>query len=311
MFTVVTNALNIANDLAVRRTIKLVVTGGVARPSSYELIGPLAEPALARLHLDYVVLGVDGFDLTTGATAHHEGEAAVNALMVAPGLDRGGGRRLVQARAQLVRPDLRRRGTVNVLVTDTGADQTLVDAFDRARRPRGQGLRWPIAQVRTATAEDAGVLAKVQLEFWQQAYAEILPTSLLLRTSERIRSRLGGPHRRRRNGAAGRRGRRGGRIRPARGRTRRRRHRRHRGDGGAPAVVPARPRRPSAGHRGIAPAAGRRDRGPVLGARADDSHAGVPRAAGWSQLGSRRVLDTGDGLLTERGYDGDLDLVLV
>src|SRR6478609_3972250 len=128
VFTVVTNALNIANDLAVRRTIKLVVTGGVARPSSYELIGPLAEPALARLHLDYVVLGVDGFDLMTGATAHHEGEAAVNALMVA------------QACFVVVVADsskLRHRSfaricpakAANIVVTDTDADPDLVTAF--------------------------------------------------------------------------------------------------------------------------------------------------------------------------------------
>jgi DeoR family transcriptional regulator of aga operon len=82
-YTVVTNALNIANDLAVRRTVKLVVTGGVARPSSYELLGPLAEPTLVRVHLDYAVVGVDGFDLSTGATADHEVEAAVTAQMVA------------------------------------------------------------------------------------------------------------------------------------------------------------------------------------------------------------------------------------
>jgi DeoR family transcriptional regulator, aga operon transcriptional repressor len=124
-YTVVTNALNIANDLAVRRTIKLVVTGGVARPSSYELIGPLAEPSLARLHLDYAVLGVDGFDLTTGATADHEGEAAVNALMVA------------QASTVVVVTDSSKLGrrsfaricaaeAVSVLVTDTDADPALV-----------------------------------------------------------------------------------------------------------------------------------------------------------------------------------------
>src|SRR4051812_11316826 len=40
--TVVTNALNIAHELAVRPHIKIVVTGGVARPQSYELIGPMA-----------------------------------------------------------------------------------------------------------------------------------------------------------------------------------------------------------------------------------------------------------------------------
>ena len=35
--TIVTNALNIATELAVRQHIKIVATGGVARPQSYEL----------------------------------------------------------------------------------------------------------------------------------------------------------------------------------------------------------------------------------------------------------------------------------
>jgi len=38
--TIVTNALNIASELAIRPDIKLVVTGGVARSQSYELSGP-------------------------------------------------------------------------------------------------------------------------------------------------------------------------------------------------------------------------------------------------------------------------------
>ena len=53
--TVVTNALNIASELAIRPNLKLVVTGGTARPESYELVGPLAEQSLAGLHLDLVV----------------------------------------------------------------------------------------------------------------------------------------------------------------------------------------------------------------------------------------------------------------
>ncbi|QKW21066.1 DeoR/GlpR transcriptional regulator [Kitasatospora sp. NA04385] len=79
--TVVTNALNIANELTVRPQVKIVVTGGVARPQSYELIGPLAAQVLGELALDTAVLGVDGFDPGHGATAHHEGEAAVNRLL--------------------------------------------------------------------------------------------------------------------------------------------------------------------------------------------------------------------------------------
>ena len=40
--TVVTNAVNIATELTVRPFIKIVVSGGVARPQSYELVGPIA-----------------------------------------------------------------------------------------------------------------------------------------------------------------------------------------------------------------------------------------------------------------------------
>jgi DeoR family transcriptional regulator, aga operon transcriptional repressor len=79
--TVVTNALNIANELAVRPQFKIVVTGGVARAQSYELIGPLADGVLGQITLDVAVLGVVGFDPTHGATAHDEAEAAINRLL--------------------------------------------------------------------------------------------------------------------------------------------------------------------------------------------------------------------------------------
>lgn len=76
--TIVTNALNIAYELSVRANVKIVVTGGVARRQSYELIGPLVESALAEFALDVAVLGVDGLSVQYGATTLHEGEAAVS-----------------------------------------------------------------------------------------------------------------------------------------------------------------------------------------------------------------------------------------
>lgn len=81
--TIVTNALNIANELIVRPHVKLVVTGGVVRPQSYELIGPLATGILRDLMLDVAFLGVDAVDVDLGAAAHNEGEAAINQLMAA------------------------------------------------------------------------------------------------------------------------------------------------------------------------------------------------------------------------------------
>jgi DeoR/GlpR family transcriptional regulator of sugar metabolism len=79
--TVVTNALNIAGDLAVRPQIKLVLTGGVARPQTYELVGPLTIGVLNEVVLDIAVLGVDGLDPDRGLMAHHEDEAAVSRLL--------------------------------------------------------------------------------------------------------------------------------------------------------------------------------------------------------------------------------------
>ncbi|MGI8571789.1 MAG: DeoR/GlpR family DNA-binding transcription regulator [Solirubrobacteraceae bacterium] len=80
--TVVTNALNIASELAVRPNLKLVVTGGVARAESYELVGPIAEASLEGLNLDIVFLGVDGISPGAGLTTHHEIEARTNRALI-------------------------------------------------------------------------------------------------------------------------------------------------------------------------------------------------------------------------------------
>ena len=93
--TVVTNALNIATELAVRQHIKIVVTGGVARPQSYELTGPLATGVLDRVSIDVAFLGVDAIDPVNGAFAQNEGEASTNELMTRQAAFRsGGGRQL-------------------------------------------------------------------------------------------------------------------------------------------------------------------------------------------------------------------------
>jgi DeoR family transcriptional regulator of aga operon len=78
----VTNALNIASEMAVRPNLKLVVTGGVARSESYELVGPIAEASLAGLNLDIVFVGADGVSLEAGLTTHHEVEAHTNRALI-------------------------------------------------------------------------------------------------------------------------------------------------------------------------------------------------------------------------------------
>ena len=79
--TVVTNSLSIAFELAVRPNLKLVVTGGVARGESYELVGPLAEATLEDINLDLALVGVDGIS-ASGLTTHHEIEAHTNRALI-------------------------------------------------------------------------------------------------------------------------------------------------------------------------------------------------------------------------------------
>ena len=118
--TVVTNAINIAAELATRPQITLVVIGGVARPS-YEMVGPAAEMMLDNYHLDIAFIGVDGLSAQEGCTTYHEMEAQTDRNF------------LERSRRSVVIADSSKLGKVTFarivalsqiddIVTDTGAD---------------------------------------------------------------------------------------------------------------------------------------------------------------------------------------------
>lgn len=126
--TIVTNALNIATEMVLRPHIRTVSLGGVARPQSYEVVGPLAHLVLRELWLDHLLLGVDGFDVASGASCFHEGEASINALMV----ERAKEVTVVAAADKLGRRSFARicdTGAVRRLVTDVGAAPDIVADF--------------------------------------------------------------------------------------------------------------------------------------------------------------------------------------
>ncbi|MDH2393282.1 DeoR/GlpR family DNA-binding transcription regulator [Streptomyces sp. HNM0663] len=131
--TIVTNAVNIANELAVRPHVKTVVTGGVARPHSYELTGPIATAVLQELSLDFAILGVNAVDPRFGAAAHDEGEASANRAMA----ERAGRVIVVADSTKLGQRAFARVCTVpkiHVLVTDHDAPDDLVEQLS------GQGV---------------------------------------------------------------------------------------------------------------------------------------------------------------------------
>jgi DeoR family transcriptional regulator, aga operon transcriptional repressor len=129
--TIVTNALNIASELAVRPNLKLVVTGGVARSQSYELVGPIAEAGLAGLNLDMVFLAVDGISPRAGLTTHHEIEAHTNRAL----LDRADQVTVVADSSKIGKIAFARiceLADVDELITDVGADRRAIGAVEDA-----------------------------------------------------------------------------------------------------------------------------------------------------------------------------------
>lgn len=123
--TIVTNAINIAAQLAVRPNLRLVVTGGIARAASYELVGPMAEDTISSFNLDVVLLGVDGIEAAAGCTTHDGVEAHTNAVLV----ERSQRTIVVADSSKIGRVAFARicaLGDVDALITDTAADPTAV-----------------------------------------------------------------------------------------------------------------------------------------------------------------------------------------
>lgn len=77
--TVVTNAINIANELALRPQIKVIVVGGTMRPCSYEIVGNMSGLVLQNLSMTRVFLGVVGIDMKRGLFNDDLLEAETNA----------------------------------------------------------------------------------------------------------------------------------------------------------------------------------------------------------------------------------------
>jgi DeoR family transcriptional regulator of aga operon len=79
---VITNALNIAMELASLPHVRLIMIGGILRQMSYSLAGPPAEATVRGLHADRLYLGVDGLDPEIGLMTPDVLEAQLNAQMI-------------------------------------------------------------------------------------------------------------------------------------------------------------------------------------------------------------------------------------
>jgi len=128
---VVTNAVNIAMELAREPRIRVHLTGGRFRGTSYELVGAAATQSLQGLNVDVAFVGVNGISVERGLTTHNEEEAEINRAMV------------YAAHRVVVVADHTKLGkatlvqicpieVAHVLVTDREAPVDLLESFRRA-----------------------------------------------------------------------------------------------------------------------------------------------------------------------------------
>lgn len=123
--TIITNSLSIGMAAAEMGQRRVLIAGGVLRPNSLELVGPLAESTLKLVNVGTAIIGADGCTVADGLTTHDENEARTTQLMIS------------RAERVIAAVDSSKLGTValakvvdlkevDVLVTDDGASTALL-----------------------------------------------------------------------------------------------------------------------------------------------------------------------------------------
>jgi len=127
--TVITNALNIANELLHRTGISLIVIGGQVRDSELSLIGPLTEQALKDLRTDKVFLGIGSVNIRDGLTNDHLPELTTDRAIIGIASELilvADHTKLGSVSTSRVAPVT----AVNILVTDTGAPPEMIQELE-------------------------------------------------------------------------------------------------------------------------------------------------------------------------------------
>lgn len=126
--TIITNSVGIALEAANQGQQRVLIAGGILRPSSLELVGSLAEATFKQINVGTAIVGCDGLSIEGGLTTHDDVEAATNHTMieraphiiaVADGSKIG---RVTLARLAEVRD-------IDLLVTDDTADPVEIEAI--------------------------------------------------------------------------------------------------------------------------------------------------------------------------------------
>lgn len=80
--TVISNALDIVNNLSQFKNLQVFMPGGYLKEFSMSLVGPMAERNLKQLYCNKLFLGVDCIKPNVGIFTHHMEEAYLNQIMI-------------------------------------------------------------------------------------------------------------------------------------------------------------------------------------------------------------------------------------
>lgn len=80
--TVISNALDIVNNLSKYKNLQVYMPGGFLKEFSMSLIGPMAERNFKQLYCKKLFLGIDGVKPNVGVFTHHMEEAYLNQIMI-------------------------------------------------------------------------------------------------------------------------------------------------------------------------------------------------------------------------------------
>lgn len=80
--TVISNALDIVNNLSKYKNLQVFMPGGFLKEFSMSLVGPMAERNFKQLYCKKVFLGIDGIKPDVGVFTHHMEEAYLNQIMI-------------------------------------------------------------------------------------------------------------------------------------------------------------------------------------------------------------------------------------
>lgn len=80
--TILTNSVNLVDELANKKDTEVLVTGGTIRTITHAMVGPIAENMMKQFKADKLFLGANGVSLSSGVTTPNYIEASIKRAMV-------------------------------------------------------------------------------------------------------------------------------------------------------------------------------------------------------------------------------------